>query len=153
MDYIAPNCLAYSDDGDLLEFLSLARGATASSTPERHEYPARAGHPREARQHGRSRREWNDGSADEYADRTSSVPDGLQTLKPFQKKVFGGWKTLDRLVADGILRLGLAPRCPHCTQETGTALMMSRMRFPARAFSKPSPFRRETRTGNCSNTV
>ena len=70
----------------------------------------------------RSRREWNDGSADEYADRTASVQDWLKTLKPIQKKVFGGWKTLDRLVADGILRLGLAPRCPHCTQENWYSL-------------------------------
>lgn len=70
----------------------------------------------------RSRREWKDGSADEYADRTASVQDWLKTLKPIQKKVFGGWKTLDRLVADGMLRLGLAPRCPHCTQENWYSL-------------------------------
>lgn len=70
----------------------------------------------------RSRREWTDGSADEYADRTASVQEWLQTLTPIQKKVFGGWKTLDRLVTDGILRLGLAPRCPHCTQENWYSL-------------------------------
>jgi hypothetical protein len=70
----------------------------------------------------RSRREWNDGSADEYSDRTASVQDWLMTLRPIQKKVFGNWKTLDRLVADGMLRLGLAPRCPHCTQENWYSL-------------------------------
>jgi len=70
----------------------------------------------------RSRREWKDGSTDEFADRTASVQDWLQTLKPIQKKVFGNWKTLERLVADGILRLGLAPRCSHCTQENWYSL-------------------------------
>ena len=70
----------------------------------------------------RSRREWKDGSADEFADRTASVQDWMMTLRPIQKKVFGSWKTLDRLVADGMLRLGLAPRCPHCTQENWYSL-------------------------------
>ncbi|MCF1470595.1 hypothetical protein FS763_01450 [Agrobacterium vitis] len=70
----------------------------------------------------RSRREWQDGSADEFTDRTASVQDWIRTLKPIQKKVFGNWKTLDRLVADGMLRLGLAPRCPHCTQENWYSL-------------------------------
>lgn len=70
----------------------------------------------------RSRREWKDGSADEFTDRTASVQDWIMTLRPIQKKVFGNWKTLDRLVADGMLRLGLAPRCPHCTQENWYSL-------------------------------
>lgn len=70
----------------------------------------------------RSRREWKDGSADEYSDRTASVQDWLKTLKPIQRELFGKWKTLDRLVADGMLRLGLAPRCPHCTQENWYSL-------------------------------
>lgn len=70
----------------------------------------------------RSRREWQDGSADEFTDRTASVQAWIRTLKPIQKKVFGNWKTLDRLVADGMLRLGLAPCCPHCTQENWYSL-------------------------------
>lgn len=70
----------------------------------------------------RSRREWKDGSADEFTDRTASVLDWVMTLRPIQKKTFGKWKTLDRLVADGMLRLGLAPRCPHCTQENWYSL-------------------------------
>lgn len=70
----------------------------------------------------RSRREWKDGSADEFTDRTASVQDWIMTLRPIQKKMFGNWKTLDRLVADGMLRLGLAPRCPHCTQENWYSL-------------------------------
>lgn len=70
----------------------------------------------------RSRREWKDGSADEFADRTASVQDWMMTLRPIQKKLFGQWKTLDRLVANGMLRLGLAPRCPHCMQENWYSL-------------------------------
>ncbi|MGT2465821.1 hypothetical protein ACVOMV_12810 [Mesorhizobium atlanticum] len=70
----------------------------------------------------RSRHKWKDGSADEFTDRTASVQDWIMTLRPIQKKVFGNWKTLDRLVADGMLRLGLAPRCPHCTQENWYSL-------------------------------
>jgi hypothetical protein len=64
----------------------------------------------------RSRREWKDGSADEFTDRTASVQDWIMTL------VLGMLKTLDRRVADGMLRLGLAPRCPHCTQENWYSL-------------------------------
>ena len=70
----------------------------------------------------RSRREWKDGSAHEFTDRTASVQDWIRTLRPIQKKTFGNWKILDRLVADGMLRLGLAPRCPHCTQENWYSL-------------------------------
>lgn len=70
----------------------------------------------------RSRREWKDGSADEFTDRTAPVQDWIKTLKPIQQRVFGRWKTLDRLVADGMLRLGLAPRCQHCTQENWYSL-------------------------------
>lgn len=70
----------------------------------------------------RSRREWPDGSAEEFTDRTATVQDWLRTLRPIQQKVYGHWKTLDRLVANGMLRLGLAPRCPHCTQENWYSL-------------------------------
>lgn len=70
----------------------------------------------------RSRRVWKDGSADEFTDRTAPVQDWMMTLRPIQKKVFGRWITLDRLVDNGILRLGLAPRCPHCTQENWYSL-------------------------------
>ncbi|WP_116970618.1 hypothetical protein [Blastomonas sp. UPD001] len=70
----------------------------------------------------RSRHVWKDGSADEFIDRTASVQDWIKTLKPIQRKAFGNWKTLDRLVADGMLRLGLAPRCPHCTLENWYSL-------------------------------
>lgn len=65
----------------------------------------------------RSRVNWKDGTADEYSDRTSPASEWQALLKPIQKKVFGKWKTLERLVADGILKLGLSPRCPNCTQE------------------------------------
>ncbi|WAC27869.1 hypothetical protein [Ancylobacter sp. SL191] len=70
----------------------------------------------------RSRTEWADGSADEYSDKTAAVQDWAKVLGPVQKKIFGKWKTLDRLVADGLLQLGLAPRCPHCTQENWYSL-------------------------------
>lgn len=70
----------------------------------------------------RSRTEWQDGSADEYSDKTAPVQVWLQILKPINKKLFGKWKTLDRLVEDGILQLGLSPRCPHCTQENWYSL-------------------------------
>lgn len=70
----------------------------------------------------RSRTEWNDGSADEYSDKTAAVQDWVKVLGPVQRKIYGQWKTLDRLVADGLLKLGLAPRCPHCTQENWYSL-------------------------------
>ncbi|WP_156381731.1 hypothetical protein [Rhizobium sp. Leaf341] len=70
----------------------------------------------------RSRTEWKDGSADEYSDKTATVQDWVKVLSPIKKKSFGQWKTLDRLVSDGLLQLGLAPRCPHCTQENWYSL-------------------------------
>ncbi|MCW1403275.1 hypothetical protein OKA06_13430 [Novosphingobium sp. MW5] len=70
----------------------------------------------------RSRTEWKDGSSDEYSDKTASVHDWVKALGPVHKKVNGKWKTLDRLVEDGLLQLGLAPRCPHCTQENWYSL-------------------------------
>jgi hypothetical protein len=70
----------------------------------------------------RSRTEWNDGSADEYSDKAAPVHTWLQTLKPINKKLFGKWKTLSRLVDDGVLQLGLSPRCPYCTQENWYSL-------------------------------
>lgn len=70
----------------------------------------------------RSRTEWGDGSADEYSDKTAAVQDWVKVLGPIQKTIYGRWKTLDRLVADGLLQLGLAPRCPHCTQENWYSL-------------------------------
>jgi hypothetical protein len=70
----------------------------------------------------RSRTEWNDGSADEYSDKTATLQEWAKVLGAVQKKIYGQWKTLDRLVADGLLQLGLAPRCPHCTQENWYSL-------------------------------
>ena len=96
----------------------------------------------------RSRTEWNDGSSDEYSDKTASVQDWVKVLGPINKKIYGQWKTLDRLVADGLLQLGLAPRCPHCTQENwysldnvGTQLSCARCIKPFR-FPQGSPNRK-----------
>lgn len=88
----------------------------------------------------RSHTEWNDGSTDEYSDKTASVSDWERVLGPIQKKSFGHWKTLNRLVADGLLQLGLAPRCPHCTQENWYSLDDVGTQLSCARCTKPFPF-------------
>jgi len=70
----------------------------------------------------RSRKEWADGSSDEYEDRTAPVQRWLRVLNPIQKKAFGRWKLLDRFVENGILQLGLSVRCSFCTQKNWYSL-------------------------------
>ncbi len=70
----------------------------------------------------RSRREWPDGNVDEFPDRTATVSQWQKTLSSVHQRLFGDWKTLDRLVADGILQLGLTASCPNCTQENWYSL-------------------------------
>ncbi|TWD09790.1 hypothetical protein FB595_104137 [Sphingobium sp. AEW010] len=88
----------------------------------------------------RSRTEWHDGSADEYSDKTATVQEWVTVLKSIQKKAYGQWKTLDRLVADGMLQLGLAPRCPHCTQENWYSLDDVGTQLSCARCIKPFPF-------------
>lgn len=64
----------------------------------------------------RNRREYVDGSSDEFGDRTASVQEWLKVLRPLQKKSWGRWRTLDTLVEHGMLRLGFSLNCAHCTQ-------------------------------------
>jgi hypothetical protein len=64
----------------------------------------------------RSRRDYTDGSSDEFGDRSARVPEWLRVLKPLQKKSWGRWRTLDTLVERGMLRLGISLECTHCTQ-------------------------------------
>ena len=64
----------------------------------------------------RSRREYTDGSSDEFADRSARVPEWLRVLKPLQNKSWGRWRTLDTLVERGMLRLGISLECTHCAQ-------------------------------------
>lgn len=64
----------------------------------------------------RNRREFVDGSSDEFGDRTASVQEWLKVLSPHREKAWGRWRTLDTLVERGMLRLGLSLNCVHCTQ-------------------------------------
>ena len=64
----------------------------------------------------RNRREYVDGSSDEFGDRTASVQEWLKVLRPLQQKSWGRWRTLDTLVERGMLRLGFSLNCAHCTQ-------------------------------------
>ncbi|MBT2134640.1 hypothetical protein KK137_09870 [Croceibacterium sp. LX-88] len=64
----------------------------------------------------RNRREYSDGSSDEFGDRTATVQEWLKVLGPLQKRTWGRWRTLDTLVERGMLRLGLSLNCTHCTQ-------------------------------------
>lgn len=64
----------------------------------------------------RNRREYVDGSSDEFGDRTASVQEWQKVLRPLQEKSWGRWRTLEALVERGMLRLGLSLYCAHCTQ-------------------------------------
>ena len=64
----------------------------------------------------RNRREYADGSSEEFGDRTASVQEWVQVLSPLQKRTWGRWRTLDTLVERGMLRLGISLNCTHCTQ-------------------------------------
>lgn len=70
----------------------------------------------------RSRREWPDGASDEFEDRTAPVTRWIATLNKIQKRIHGRWKTLDRFVEGGVLRLGLAAVCTHCAKENWYSL-------------------------------
>ena len=64
----------------------------------------------------RNRREYGDGSSDEFGDRSASVNEWLRVLEPLKKKSWGRWRTLDTLVERGMLQVGISLDCSHCTQ-------------------------------------
>lgn len=64
----------------------------------------------------RNRREYADGSSEEFGDRTATVQEWLKVLGPLEKKSWGRWRTLDTLVEHHMLQLGLSLNCTHCTQ-------------------------------------
>ncbi|KTE04331.1 hypothetical protein ATE68_01385 [Sphingopyxis sp. H038] len=70
----------------------------------------------------RSRRDWPDGSSDEYQDRTASVAKWTAALNQVCKGGRAGWKTLDSYVEAGVLKLGLTAACTHCGKENWYSL-------------------------------
>jgi len=70
----------------------------------------------------RSRRDWPDGSSDEYPDRTASVGKWTAALNQVHKGGLAGWKTLDRYIEAGAIRLGLTAACSHCGKENWYSL-------------------------------
>jgi len=64
----------------------------------------------------RNRREYVDGSSDEFGDRSASVNEWLGVLEPLRKKIWGRWRTLDTLVERGMLQVGISLDCSYCTQ-------------------------------------
>lgn len=64
----------------------------------------------------RNRREYVDGSSDEFGDRSASVQEWLKVLSPLKKKSWGQWRTLDTLVERAMLQAGISLDCSHCTQ-------------------------------------
>ena len=69
-----------------------------------------------------SRREWGDGASDEFQDRTAKASVWDITLKKVQQRVWGKWKTLQRYVDAGVIRLGLSVSCTHCGKENWYSL-------------------------------
>ncbi len=65
----------------------------------------------------RSRKQWADGSSEEFEGRAAPVQTWLKTLNPIQKKRFGRWWTLESFIKHNILQLGLSVRCPLCAQK------------------------------------
>ncbi|USA60222.1 hypothetical protein NCF85_08820 [Qipengyuania citrea] len=65
----------------------------------------------------RRRRDYSDGSSDEFEDRSAPVSDWLRVLKPLEKKTWGRWRTLETLVNRGMLKVGVSLECTHCTQK------------------------------------
>lgn len=70
----------------------------------------------------RSHKEFDDGSGEEFSDRTASVDKWLQVLNPLQKKDLGNWRTLEKLVECGILKAGISLACTHCTYKNWYSL-------------------------------
>jgi hypothetical protein len=70
----------------------------------------------------RSRRDWPDGSSDEFQDRTASVKKWEAALGQVHKGGLAGWKTLDAYVEAGAIKLGLTAACPHCGKENWYSL-------------------------------
>lgn len=70
----------------------------------------------------RSRKEWADGSSEEFEGRAAPVQTWLKTLNPIQKKRFGRWWTLESFVEHNILQICLSVRCPLCTQKNSYSL-------------------------------
>jgi hypothetical protein len=69
-----------------------------------------------------SRREWGDGASDEFQDRTAKASVWHSTLEKVKQSAWGKWKTLERYVEAGIIRLGLSASCTHCGKENWYSL-------------------------------
>lgn len=70
----------------------------------------------------RSRKIWSDGSSEEFSERTAKIGQVRAWLSKLEKKPLGKYKTLDRFVSAGILKLGIAADCSHCTKENWYSL-------------------------------
>lgn len=70
----------------------------------------------------RSRSIRADGNSEEHPDRTASVTQLGAVIRKLQKKLWGSHLTLDSFVGAGVLRLGLAVACTHCTKENWFSL-------------------------------
>ena len=70
----------------------------------------------------RSRNVRKDGDSEEFPDRTATIRQITQLLSDLSKKPSGVYKTLERFVDAGVVRLGIAVRCTHCTKENWYSL-------------------------------
>jgi hypothetical protein len=70
----------------------------------------------------RSRLVRNGGDAEEFPERTATIGQLQGLLGKLKKRPFGNVKTLDRFVEAGILRLGIAVSCVHCSKENWYSL-------------------------------
>jgi len=88
----------------------------------------------------RSRKEWADGSSEEFDDHTATVTQWHQVLNPLQKKSWGKWWTLETLVESGILQLGLSIHCTHCTQKNWYSIDIVGSQLRCSRCTKDFPF-------------